>query len=111
MTPIDAAHSELGTSFAGQLIGPADGEYDEARALFNAMIDKRPAVIARCATAQDVASVVSFARAHDLPLAIRGGAHNGGGLGSVNEGVVVDDEYHSVRLGHAILSLPIGNVN
>jgi FAD/FMN-containing dehydrogenase len=89
-TPIDAAHSELGASFAGQLIGPADGEYDEARALFNAMIDKRPAVIARCATAQDVASVVGFARAHDLPLAIRGGAHNGGGLGSVNDGVVAD---------------------
>ena len=90
MTPIDAANSELGASFAGQLIGPADGEYDEARALFNAMIDKRPAVIARCATAQDVASVVGFARAHDLPLAIRGGAHNGGGLGSVNDGVVAD---------------------
>jgi hypothetical protein len=90
MTPIDAAHSELGATFAGQLIGPADGEYDEARALFNAMIDKRPAVIARCATAQDVASIVGFARAHDLPLAIRGGAHNGGGLGSVNDGVVAD---------------------
>jgi hypothetical protein len=90
MTPIDAARSELGASFAGQLIGPADGEYDEARALFNAMIDKRPAVIARCATAQDVATVVGFARAHDLPLAIRGGAHNGGGLGSVNDGVVAD---------------------
>jgi hypothetical protein len=90
MTPIDAARSELGASFAGQLIGPADGEYDEARALFNAMIDKRPAVIARCATAQDVATVVGFSRAHDLPLAIRGGAHNGGGLGSVNDGVVAD---------------------
>jgi FAD binding domain/Berberine and berberine like len=90
MTAIDAARSELGASFAGQLIGPADSEYDEARALFNAMIDKRPAVIARCASAQDVANIVGFARAHSLPLAIRGGAHNGGGLGSVNDGVVAD---------------------
>ncbi len=89
-TPADAARSEFGAAFAGQLIGPADGNYDEARALYNAMIDKRPAVIARCATSADVASVIAFARAHDLPLAIRGGGHNGGGLGSVDNGVVAD---------------------
>ena len=49
-TPAAAARSELGASFGGELIGPDDPTYDEARALFNAMIDKRPAVIARCAS-------------------------------------------------------------
>ncbi len=85
-----AARSELGADFGGELIGPGDSSYDEARALFNAMIDKRPAVIARCASAEDVAGVIAFARAHDLPLAVRGGGHNGGGLGSVDDGVVAD---------------------
>src|SRR5919198_6028314 len=89
-TPADEARKELGAGFAGQLIGPGDAEYDEARALFNAMIDKRPALIARCANPQDVASAIAFARSHDLPLAVRGGGHNGGGLGSVDDGVVAD---------------------
>ena len=81
---------ELGARFEGELIGPVDGNYDEARALFNAMIDKRPTVIARCASAEDVAQVIGFASTHDLPLAIRGGGHNGGGLGSVDDGIVAD---------------------
>jgi FAD/FMN-containing dehydrogenase len=89
-TPSDAARNELGSTFGGQLIGPADTEYEEARALFNAMIDKRPALIARCANPDDVASAIAFARSHDLPLAIRGAAHNGGGLGSIDDGVVAD---------------------
>jgi FAD/FMN-containing dehydrogenase len=86
----EAARSELGGQFEGELIGPGDSSYDDARALFNAMIDKRPAVIALCADADDVGRAVGFARAHDLPLAIRGGGHNGGGLGSVDDGVVAD---------------------
>jgi hypothetical protein len=86
----DAGRAELGGGFDGELIGPADAGYDEARALFNAMIDKRPALIARCASTGDVAGVVAFARSHDLPLAIRGGGHNGAGLGSVDDGVVAD---------------------
>jgi hypothetical protein len=89
-TSAKAARRELGTEFEGELIGPGDASYDEARALFNAMIDKRPAVIARCASPGDVAGVIAFARAHDLPLAMRGGGHNGGGLGSVDDGVVAD---------------------
>ena len=86
----DAARTELGGAFGGELIGPDDAGYEEARALFNAMIDKKPAVIARCASTGDVAAVIAFARAHDLPLAVRGGGHNGGGLGSVDDGVVAD---------------------
>jgi FAD/FMN-containing dehydrogenase len=84
-----AARQEV-TSFEGQLIGPEDADYEEARQVYNAMIDKRPALIARCADSDDVVKAVGFARDHDLLLAIRGGGHNGAGLGSCDDGVVVD---------------------
>jgi FAD/FMN-containing dehydrogenase len=85
-----AARRELSGAFAGSLIAPDDPTYDEARKVYNAMIDRRPALIALCATPADVAAAVGFARDHDLPLAVRGGGHNGAGLGTVDEGVVVD---------------------
>src|SRR4051812_43439983 len=88
-TPAQAARQEL-TEFRGRLIGPGDGDYEEARAVYNAMIDKRPALIARCADADDVATVVGFARDHGLLLAVRGGGHNGAGLGTCDDGVVID---------------------
>jgi FAD/FMN-containing dehydrogenase len=84
------ARRELAGSFEGELISPEDAGFDDARKLFNAMIDRKPAVIARCTNAADVRAVISFAQAHDLPLAVRGGGHNGGGLGSVDAGVVLD---------------------
>jgi hypothetical protein len=96
---VEAARSELGSSFAGQLIGPGDSSYEEERTIFNAMIDKKPSVIAKCSSTGDVASVIGFARTHDLPLAVRGGGHNGGGLGSVDDGVVADlSEMNSVSV-------------
>ncbi len=88
-TAASAARAEL-TAFGGELIGRNDASYDEARALYNAMIDKRPAVIARPSGADDVAATIRFAREHDLPLAIRGGGHNGAGHASVDDGVVCD---------------------
>src|SRR5205823_2186248 len=63
---------------------------DEVRALYNAMIDKRPALIARCADVDDVVAAVNFGRENGLDIAIRGGGHNGGGLGSVDDGLMID---------------------
>ncbi|MET7475238.1 FAD-binding oxidoreductase [Streptomyces sp. NPDC005648] len=88
-TPAQAARREL-ADFTGELIGPEDSGYEQARAVYNAMIDRRPALIARCADPDAVARAIGFARAHDLPLAVRGGGHHGAGMGTVDGGVVVD---------------------
>src|ERR1700741_5202617 len=87
---IDQIVSTLQQSFRGRLIGPSDADYDAARALYNGMIDKRPRLIARCVDAADVITAVNFAREEGLPLAIRGGGHNGPGFGSVDDVLVID---------------------
>src|SRR5437868_10022329 len=74
----------------GRVVTRADGEYDDARALFNAMIDKHPAGIAYCVDEQDVAAAIAFARERGLRIAVRGGGHNGAALGSVDDGLVTD---------------------
>jgi FAD/FMN-containing dehydrogenase len=79
----------IGT-FRGRLIQREDPEYDEARSIYNAMIDKRPLLIAQCADVADVMACVSFAREEGLDLAVRGGGHNGAGLALVDDGIVVD---------------------
>ena len=75
---------------AGDAIGPDSPGYDEARALYNAMIDKKPRWIVRCANAAEVAEAIAYARDHELLLAVRGGGHNGAGLGSCDDGLVID---------------------
>ncbi len=65
-------------------------EYDEARAVYNAMINKRPAAIVRCLDVADVIAAISYARVQGLPVAVRSGGHNGAGLGSVDDGLVID---------------------
>jgi FAD/FMN-containing dehydrogenase len=85
-----AALLELPGSFTGEIVLPADHGYDAARQVHNGLIDKRPAMIARCRTAADAADVVRAARHAVMPLAIRGGGHNVGGLGSVEAGIVLD---------------------
>jgi FAD/FMN-containing dehydrogenase len=86
----DDALTTLAQSLRGALIKPGDPEYEEARKLYNAMIDKRPLAIARCADVADVIAAVNFGRDNKLPIAIRGGGHNGPGLGSVDDGLVID---------------------
>jgi FAD binding domain/Berberine and berberine like len=110
--PAQLAQDEL-SDFQGQLIGPGDADYEQARLIFNRMIDRHPALIARCANTRDVARAVTFARNHGLLLAIRGGGHNGGGLGTCDGGVVidlsllkdieVDPEARTVRVGGGCL--------
>jgi FAD/FMN-containing dehydrogenase len=88
-SPASAARKEV-AGFEGRLIGPEGADYDEARKVYNAMIDKRPALIAQCAGPEDVIKALAFARDHDLLVAIRGGGHNGAGLGTCEDGVVID---------------------
>lgn len=76
--------------FSGVLLHPGDDGYDEARAVFNGMIDRRPAVIARCASVDDVIAVVNLAREHDLPLSVYGGGHGVTGSAVVDAGVCLD---------------------
>ena len=87
---LTTAIDELRTRMRPEIILPDDPEYDEARALHNAMIDKRPAVIARCRSATDVAAALEFARTSKLTVAVRGGGHSGPGFGSVEGGLVID---------------------
>jgi len=84
-----AARSEL-RGITGEIIGPEDSGYDEARKVHNGMIDRSPGVVIRAASADDVAAGIGFARSHDVPLAIRGGGHSAPGLGTIDDGVVID---------------------
>ena len=81
---------KLKTALRGEIIQPDDEGYDEARKVYNGMIDKRPSLIARCVDVADVMSAVNFARENDILLAVRGGGHNGGGLGICDDGLVID---------------------
>ncbi|HET6569247.1 MAG TPA: FAD-binding oxidoreductase, partial [Rhodothermales bacterium] len=80
----------LQASLRGEVVAPGDQGYDAARKIYNGMIDKHPALIARCRDAGDVIASVNFAREHDLLLAVRGGGHNGPGLGTCEGGLVID---------------------
>jgi hypothetical protein len=82
--------TKFAASLRGQVIGRDHPAYEEARSLYNGMIDKRPLLIAQCEDAGDVITAVNFGRESKLPIAIRGGGHNGPGLGSVNDGLVID---------------------
>ncbi|MDC6388423.1 FAD-binding oxidoreductase [Maribacter sp. PR1] len=81
-------------TFASQLTGkvvlPADANYNETRKVYNAMIDKRPGLFAICETVEDVIAAVNFGRENNVLVAIRGGGHNGAGLGLCNDGLVID---------------------
>lgn len=78
------------TTLRGPVLQPGDPGYDDARAIWNAMIDRRPALIVRCAGTADVAASVNFAREHGLPLAVKGGGHNIAGSALCEDGLVID---------------------
>ena len=91
MPPVGATEFErLTGAVRGAVIQPTDANYDAARALHNAMVDKRPAAIVRCANVADVIHSVNFARDNNLLLSVRGGGHNVAGLASCDGGLVID---------------------
>lgn len=90
MTVGDAQIRQLARDFGGDLVTPVDAGYDEARRVWNAMHDRRPALITRPTTPTDVARVIRFARDHDLALAVRSGGHSPAGHSTCDGGVVVD---------------------
>jgi FAD/FMN-containing dehydrogenase len=84
------AVAKLRSKFAGTILQPGDAEYDSVRALHNGLIDKRPALIARCRNDADIIAGIAFAREHRLEIAVRGGGHNVSGRASVEAGVMID---------------------
>ena len=86
----DEMLSTLRSSVRGTLVRRGDAGYDAACRVFNGMIVKHPLLVVRCVDVADVISAVAFAREHELTLAIRGGGHNGGGLGTCDDGLVID---------------------
>jgi FAD/FMN-containing dehydrogenase len=89
--PLDEADVQgLAAALRGDLIRPEDDHYDTARAVFNAMVDRRPALIVRCAGVSDVMRGVEFARSHDVPLSIRGGGHSVAGKAVCDGGMMLD---------------------
>jgi FAD/FMN-containing dehydrogenase len=88
--PGEAVIATFKASLRGELIQPTDTGYDEARKVYNAMINRRPALIARCTDVADVITAVQFARENKMLLSIRGGGHNAGGLGVCDDGLVID---------------------
>src|SRR5574337_713341 len=85
-----ATVAKLQEGFRGEIIQPADSGYDAARKVYNGMIDKHPAVIARCTDIADIIAAVRFGRENNLLTSIRGGGHNASGLGICDDGLVID---------------------
>ena len=86
----ESSLANLQNGLRGDLIQPDHEDYDATREVYNAMIDRQPALIARCADAADVISAVNFGRENNLLIAVRGGGHNGAGLGVCDDGLVID---------------------
>jgi len=86
----DGSVGELRQALCGTVVTPADPDYEGARQVWNGAIDRRPALIARCAGADDVVEAVRFARSERLLTAVRGGGHNVAGHGTCDDGIVID---------------------
>ena len=98
----NSAVDQLKSAIRGQVLLPGDPDFEQARSIWNAMIDRHPAIILRCSGVADVRHGVAFARDNGLPLAIRGGGHNIGGSALCDDGVVLDlSQMKSVRIDPA----------
>src|SRR5262245_14752724 len=108
-TLLDDVVATFGQTLRGSLIRRGDPEYEETRKLYNGMIDKRPALIARCVDVADVIAAVNFGRDQRLPIAIRGGGHNGPGFGSVDDGLMIDlSTMKGIRVDPATRTVRVG---
>src|SRR2546423_6793463 len=85
-----STQATLDSKFAGEVITPNHPDYDEARKVFNGLIDKRPALIARCASREDVQAALAYAREQNLVVAVRGGGHSTPGYSCCDDGIVID---------------------
>jgi FAD/FMN-containing dehydrogenase len=85
-----SAVQKLRSRFHGELILPGDPHYEAARTVFNATIDRRPGLIARCISSDDVIAAVDFARQQNLVVAVRGTGHNVAGFAVCDDGIVID---------------------
>src|SRR5436190_10707483 len=84
------ALDELGARVRGDIITPDAAGYEEARAVYNGMIDKRPALVVRCRDVGDVQAAIAYGRANELDIAVRGAGHNGAGFGTADGALVID---------------------
>jgi len=108
----EEATENLKSKMKGQVVLPSDPSYDEVRQIWNAMIDRRPALIVRCAEASDVPHAISFARENGLEISVRGGGHNIAGNALCDNGVMIDlSAMRNVRpLQESDVSLAVGSM-
>ena len=105
----DAITEAFVATMRGPVIGRTNPDYDDVRSLYNGMIDKHPQLIARCVDVADVVTSVKFAQENDLRVAVRGGGHNGPGLGSVDDGLMIDlSMMNGVRVDPADRTVRVG---
>jgi FAD/FMN-containing dehydrogenase len=90
MSTVSAKVTDLTANFSGPVLVPGDASYDTVRKVHNGMVDKRPAIIARCRGVADIAAAVRFARSSNIPVAIRGGGHNVSGRATIEGGMMID---------------------
>ncbi len=104
-----AGVDQFAVALRGECLGARSEGWDAARKVYNAMIDKRPAVIARCVDVADVMAALRLGRKAGLDIAIRGGGHNGGGLGVVDDGLVIDlSQIRGVRVDPVARTAQVG---
>lgn len=107
--PLQELIDQFRVQFRGTVIEPHEPCYDDARKVYNAMIDRRPRIIAKCTSVADVIAAVHFARATELTVSVRGGGHNAAGLGVCDDGIVIDlSEIDYVRVDPSTRAVLVG---